>query len=82
MQISPGDAQAAGGQRLVAVVFADGGDRQFDLVVAKLAFKGAGGMVIGNIDNVVDRRPGRRSPSVSSMLMLRSSARTVLPGPE
>ena len=53
MQVGAGDAEAARGQRLVAVIFADGGDGEFDLVFVDLALKGAGGLVVGNVDNVV-----------------------------
>ena len=54
MQISPGDAQASGCQRLVPIVFPDGGCRQFDFIFAELPLKRACGMVVANIDNAVD----------------------------
>jgi hypothetical protein len=54
MQIRAGDAQAAGGQRLVAVVLSNGGNGQLDLVVAQLALEGAGGIVVADVDDVAD----------------------------
>ena len=54
VQISPGDAQAAGSQGLIAIVLANGVDGQFDFIVAKLPLKGAGRMVIANVDDVVE----------------------------
>ena len=73
MQIGPGDAQAACGQRLVAVVLTNGGYGQLDLVVAKLALEGAGGMVIADIDNVV----AVRRPRLPAVFRVKSSARIV-----
>ena len=54
MQVSPGDTQAAGCQRFVPVVLANGLHRQFDFVIANLPLEGTCGMVIANIDDVFD----------------------------
>ena len=50
VEISARDAQAAGGQRLVAVVLADRAHRQLDLVIAQLALERAGGLVVADVD--------------------------------
>ena len=54
VQISAGDAQAAGSQRLVPVVFANSRDGQLDLVVAELALERTVRLVIGDVDDVVE----------------------------
>ena len=53
MQIGARDAKAACGEGLVAVVFANGLDGQLDFVFVNLALKGAGGLVLADIDNIV-----------------------------
>ncbi len=53
MQIGARDAKAAGGYRLVAVVFADRAHRQLDFVVAQLAFERTVGMIVGEVDYYV-----------------------------
>jgi hypothetical protein len=57
MQIGARDAKAARGQGLVAVVLAHGGDGQLDFVVVNLAFEGAGGLIVGDIDDIVKSWP-------------------------
>ena len=54
MQIGARDGKAARGQRLVAVVFANGGDGQPDFVVAELALERAGRLVVGDVDDFVE----------------------------
>ena len=52
MQIGARDTKAARRKSLVAVVLADRRLGQLDLVVAKLPLEGAGGMEVGDIDDV------------------------------
>src|SRR5208283_3108109 len=54
VQIGARDVQAARSQGLVAVVIADGGDGELDLIVAELALEGAGRQVVANIDDIVE----------------------------
>ena len=90
MQIGARDLQAARGERLVAVVFAHGGDGQLDLVVAQLALEGAGGLVVVDADDAVvldvlgqvfDADAGAVGARMMARWMTFSSSRT-LPGQE
>ena len=54
MKIGAGDGQAARGERLVSVVLANGGDGKPDFVVAELTLEGAGRLVVGNVDDLVE----------------------------
>ena len=76
MEICARDAEAASGQGFVSIVLADCIDGQLDFVVAELALKGAGRLVVGDVDDFVEGGV----LFMSRILRLRSSARTARPG--
>ena len=54
MEIGAGDVEAARGKRLVPLVITHGGDGKLDFVVTQLTLEGTGGMVVADIDNVLE----------------------------
>ncbi len=75
MKVSPRDAKATGGEGLVAVVLADGGNGELDFVFVNLALKGAGRLVIADVDHIF--KPGG---VVFVVVQGEVFARTVWPG--